>query len=504
MDPIIQAAWDGLLLVFSWPNILYPVAGTLLAMTFAAMPGLSGVTLMAMAIPFTFSWDPLPVMLLFGALVGGSTFMGSVTAILLNIPGTGPNAATLIDGHPLARKGEAKTAIACSALSSALGSTFGILVLIVLIPVMRQSILAFGPPEFLMLAIWGMTAIAAATRGSLIRGLAAAGLGLLISFIGLDPRTAELRFTFGSLYLHDGVSLIPLFLGIFAMAEMIDLLVRGKGTISGMTRVEELTGRVADGFRAVFNHFGLFLRSSVIGTVIGIIPGMGGTVAGFVAYGQAVQTAGKKRDNFGRGDIRGVLAPEAANDSKDGASLVPTLAFGVPGSEGTALLLAALTLHGIIPGKELMTGNLHLVFVLIWSLFLANWLTSLLGMAMVNRLSWFTVVPIRWLAPLIFIMAALGAYVYKGKMGDVLVALGFGVLGYNMKKYRWPRICLVIAMVLGPLFEGNLHITAQLHGMGRINFWTRPIAMIILILTLISLALPFRGARSRETRREPK
>jgi putative tricarboxylic transport membrane protein len=503
LESILQAAWEGWWLVFSWPNILYPIVGTFLVMIVAFLPGIGGTTLMALAIPFTFAWDPVPIMLLFGAFVGGATFMGSVTAILFNIPGTSASAATMLDGYPMARRGQAKTALGCSAMASALGSTFGVVVLILLIPVMRQALLAFGSPEFLMLAIWGLTTIAVVLRGSVMKGLIAAGLGFLLAFIGLDPRTAELRYTFGSLYLRDGLNLIPVFLGIFGLAEMIELTVSGRRTISGKTRLEELTGSVWEGVRSIFRHFGLFLRSSVIGTVVGMIPGVGGSVASFVAYGQAAQTV-KDRENFGRGDIRGVIAPEAAHDAKDGGSLIPTLAFGVPGNVRTAVLLAALTLHGLAPGKDLMTNHLSLVFVLIWSLFFSNWMTSIVGVAIVNPLARLTVLRTQLLVPAIFVLATLGAFLDRGRIEDVMVAFLFGFIGYYMKKYGWPRIPLVIALVLGPLFERNFHITVQLHQLGRINFWTRPIAMVLLGLTVISLAWPYvqawRAKRKGQTR----
>jgi TctA family transporter len=397
----------------------------------------------------------------------------------------------MMDGYPMTRQGQAKTAIGCAATSSALGSSFGVLVLILLIPLMRETILAFGAPEFLMLTIWGLATITAVARGSMIKGLAAAGIGFLISFIGFDPRTAELRYTFDSLYLRDSLGLVPVFLGIFAIAEMVDLSVRGRRTISGKIQVEELTGSLWKGVRSVFSHYGLFIRSSIIGTVIGMIPAVGGAVASFVAYGQAVQTAGRDRDRFGRGDIRGVIAPEAAHDAKDGASLVPTLAFGVPGSEGTALLLGALTLHGLAPGKELMTDQLDLVFVLIWSLFFSNWLTSILGVAVVNQLARLTVIRTQLLAPVIFALAAVGAYVYKGRIEDVAAASLFGLVGYYMKKHGWPRIPLVIALVLGTLFENNLHLTLRLHELGRINFWVRPITLALVLLTAVTVALPY-------------
>jgi len=485
-DGVLPAAWDGLQLVLAWPNILYPIAGTLLAMVFSFLPGLSGVTLMALAIPFTITWEPLPLLLVFGAFVGGATFMGSVSSILFNIPGRPSSAATLLDGYPLAQQGKARTALACAASASALGSTFGIVVLVLLIPVMRSALLKFGPAEFLMLAIWGLTSLAVLTRYSVLKGLVAAGLGLLFAFVGYDPRTAELRYTCGLFYLHDGISLVPAFLGLFALSEMLDLAASRRSTISGESRRGKLTGDLWEGLLAPFRHFGLFLRSSVIGTVIGILPGVGASVAGFVAYGHAAQSA-RDASRFGSGDLRGVLAPEAANDAKDGGALVPTLAFGIPGGSGTAMLLAALMLHGLTPGRAMMSQHLDLVFVLIWSLFLSNLLTSLVGLAVVNPLAQLTRIPVNSLVPVLLSLATLGAFIYRGNLNDVGLSYAFGLLGFLMKRYGWPRIPLVIGMVLGPLFETNFHITVQLESLGRIHLWTRPIFLTLLVLTAAGL-----------------
>jgi len=499
---VLDAAWQGLLLVFSWPYILYPVAGTLLAMVFAASPGLNSSTLMALAIPVTYAWDPLAVMLLFGAFVGGATFMGSVTAILFNIPGKVQNAVTLLDGYPMTERGLARTAIGCAATSSALGSTFGIVMLVALIPLMRQAALVLGPAEYLMLAVWGLTMLAALAGNSLLKGLAAAGLGLAMAMIGYDPRTAELRFTLGLPYLHDGLSLVPVFLGLFALAEVIALIASGRETLSGRLRAQALGGSAGDGVRAVFRNFGLFLRSSVIGTVIGALPGIGSSVAGFIAYGHASQTA-RDASGFGKGDVRGVLAPEAANDAKDGGALIPTLALGIPGGTGTAVLLGALTLHGLTPGREMLTDHLVLVFVLIWSLFLSNWITSLLGLALVEPMARLSTIRTTRLVPVILVLAVVGAFQYRGQFADVLCAGLFGLLGYLMKRQDWPRIPLVIALALAPLFETNLHLTLRLQELGRIDFWSRPLVLLLAALTLGNLLLPVFLKRLRALRAPP-
>lgn len=474
---VLHAAVAGLQLVFSWPNILYPIIGTLVAMCVAVLPGVSGATLLALAIPLTFSWEPLPIMLLFGALVGGATFMGSVSAILLNIPGTAPNAATLLDGHPMALRGQARTALACSATASALGSTLGVVALVASVPLVSRALPLVGPPEMLVLSTWGLLSVAVVIRGSMLKGLTMVCLGLMVSFVGLDTTTAVVRFTFGSLLLEEGLSLVPVFVGLFAIAEIIDLVASGRETVAGDAGQTEMGGSVRQGISAVLRNPKLLLRSSLIGTVVGLVPGLGGTVAGFVAYGDAARTVDDDSE-FGSGDIRGVLAPEAANDAKDGGSLLPALAFGIPASTGTALLLAALQVHGIRPGSELLTTQLELAFVLIWSLFLSNWLTSLVGLSAVRPLARLTLVPTARLAPAVLLLATLGALSFRGRMSDVFIAFAFGAIGFGMKRFEWPRIAFVIAFILGPLFELNLKLSLNLHALGRLNLWTHPSVVI--------------------------
>jgi putative tricarboxylic transport membrane protein len=452
---------------------------------------------MALAIPLTAHWDPLPVMLIYGAFLGGATFMGSVTAILFNIPGRPSNAATLLDGHPLARRGEAKTAIGCAAAASALGSTFGVIVLILLIPIMQQVILAFGPAELLILIIWGLTTIVALSRESMLKGLAIAGFGLMLSFVGFDPRTAEIRYTLGLIWLQDGIPLVPVFLGLYALAELFGLMRERRVTISGSRDATRLSGSLRKGIGAVFRYPGVFLRSSVIGTVIGMVPGVGGTVASFVAYGHAAQLAKRGEHEFGKGDIRGVLAPEAANDAKDGGALVPALAFGLPGGTGTAMLLAVLTVHGIEPGREMLSSNLVLLFVLIWSLFLTNWLTSLLGITLVGLYARLTTIRTELLIAPLIVIATVGGYLYRGQESDVVIAYVFAGLGYLMKVFDWPRIPMMIALVLGPLFERNLQLVLRLQELGRIEFFARPLVVAFLLLTATGLLVPlFRRNKS--------
>jgi len=493
---VTQAALNGLAIVFSWPYVLYPVVGTLLAMVFALLPGLSGAALMALAIPLTIQWDPIATMLLFGSFLGGATFMGSVTAILFNIPGRPSNAASLIDGYPMAQAGYARTALGCSAGASALGSTFGVVILVLAIPIMRRILLAFGPLELLLLVIWGLAAIAALSRDALLKGLIAASFGLLISFIGTDPHNAEPRFTLGIDSLEAGLSIVPIFLGLYALAELFSLMRQDRPSISRAS--EPLGGSIRQGLKAILLHPGLFFRSATIGTVIGMIPGVGGTVASFVAYGHAAQSA-RHNEEFGQGDIRGLLAPEAANDAKDGGALVPTLAFGIPGGTGTAMLLAALTLHGLEPGRELLGSQLTFAFVLIWSLFFSNWLTSILGLSVITPLSRLTHIRTDLLVPGLLLVATVGAFLFRGEIFDVALAYLFAGLGYWMKIRDWPRIPMMIALVLGPLFERNFLLVVQLYDVDRLDLWDRPMAVFISFLVLVAVGYPL--VRSLNERR---
>jgi TctA family transporter len=283
------------------------------------------------------------------------------------------------------------------------------------------------------------------------------------------------------------------------MAEMLELSASGRRTIAGRGHAE-LTGSVREGAMTVVRHPGLFLRSAFIGTCVGVIPGVGGTVASFLAYGQAVATS-PDRERFGKGDIRGVLAPEAAHDAKDGGALIPMLTFGIPGSDGTAVLLGVLLLHGLVPGRDLLTHQLALVFVLIWSLFLSNWLTSILGILLVSPLARLTTVRLERLAPIGLALAAAGAFVDQQRIGDVLVAVLFGLLGYYMKRHDWPRIALVVAFLLGSGIERNLHITTTLYQLDRLDLLGRPLLGLLAVLTLVNLALPsLRAARLSRAR----
>lgn len=493
-----SALFEGVTNLFSWPSILVPVVGTLIAMTASFLPGIGIASLSALLILWTIDWQPEAVLLLFGALTGGATFMGSITGILFNIPGNSSSAAVLLDGHSLSRNGFPRTAIAAAATASAVGSIFGVLVLIALMPIVREFILEFGPLERVLLGIWGLSTIAAIPNSSTLKSIAVTLIGLILAMIGTDPVTAASRWTFGSLELLGGMSVIAVLLGYFTFSELISW--QQDYVISDAQKYQAQNDTVLAGLRAVCTHRWLTLRSSVIGTLVGIIPGVGGTVAGFVAYGHAVQSAKGSKDNFGKGDIRGLIAPEASVDAKDGGSLLPAIAFGLPGSEAGIILVTVLAIHGMTPGTPMLSVDLGLTFTLIFALLLSNILTSVVGVALTPALSRLSYLPVHKIALPVFIASAVSIIHINGSIADLYVAIGLGILGFLLKHFNWPKVPLVIAFVLGNFFEANMEVTERLYSIGRLNFFERPAAMALATMITLSIIWMLRKKQKSSAR----
>jgi TctA family transporter len=479
-----EAMSAGLANVYSWPNILIPVAGTALAMVSSFLPGIGGSSVAALLILLTVTWDPISVLLLFGAVTGGATFMGSVTAILFNIPGNSSAAAAMLDGYPMTRKGLPRTAIACAATASALGSIVGVCVLIAMLPIVRPFLLEFGPLERLLLGIWGLSTIVAIPNSSALKAATVTVLGLVAASIGNDPTTALPRWNFGGFALYDGFDMIALLLGFFTITELLGW--RKDFKLSQPPDVNGPKDSVLTGILAVFRHYRLLLRSSVIGTVVGIIPGVGGTVAGFVSYGQAVQSAKDDRSQFGKGDIRGLIAPEAAVDAKDGGSLLPALAFGLPGSEAGVILVTVLAIHGLVPGTPMLTVDLSLTFTLIMALLLSNILTSVVGVLIAPSLARLTHMRVDRIALPVLVASFVTIMQLNGSLVDLYVVVGFGLFGYLLKHFDWPRVPFVIAFILGSFIERNVALTGRLVELDRLSIFDRPAAMIIVIMIIAS------------------
>lgn len=494
---LYEGAIPALLSILSWPGPLYLILGSLLGLLFGIIPGLGGPQVLALLLPVTLTMEPHQAIVILIGAMGAIPFGGSVSAILINTPGTGQSAATIFDGFPLAKNGKAGMAIGAAATASLLGSYFGALILTLILPFGRYFVLAFSYPEYFMMAIMGLSVIAVVSKGSLWKGLIGAGLGLLFASVGFDPITGQIRYAFGSNYLYDGIKLVPAMIGLFAISEAISLIYKRES----IAQNHQVVGYkdVFEGIVSVFKNMGTFFRGSIIGTLVGIIPGVGGSVANFVAYGHVAQTA-KDNSNFGKGDIRGVIAPESSNNAKDGGSLVPTLIFGIPGSVEMAILLGALILHGIQPGPRLMIDNPEIVLVLIFALVLSNTVVSVIGIGLAGPLSKLTLIPGTLLGPLILTIALIASYMTDESFGDMMITLFFGLLGFTMNRYNFSRVALVIALVLGEMLQQTLFQTIKVFGVA--GFFMRPLSLILFIVTVSLLISPYIKGRKSKSKRQ--
>lgn len=498
---MLDGIQEALATLLTWPNPLIPVLGTVLGLIVGTMPGLGPAAGIALIIPVTYGWEPEQAFLLLASMIGGTSFAGSITAILVNTPGESSNAATLLDGYPMAKKGQASTALAISAASSAMGAIFGLAVFVAILPFSRELILKFSYPETFMVAVVGLFVIALVSRGSLVKGLIAGGLGFMISFIGRDLVTGETRYTFDSLVLDDGVDYIAVLIGLFALSEGLALLMEpDKPADQRKLGAQAHWRQIREGVAFCVRSPRIIVQSSAIGTICGVIPGVGGSVSSFLSYAAAKQSA-KDPESFGTGDPRGVAASEAANDAKDGGALLPTVAFGLPGSATWAVVLGAFLVHGIAPGREMLTEHLDVVFLIISGLLISNVLTSLIGLGLSPVLAPIAKMPGVYVAPVIFVISLVGAYTIGLRRSDILVALIAGVVGFVLKKYGFGLVPIVLGLILGKLVEQSLGQTMLTMGLGSLV--TRPISLTILLLGLAAFVVPLlRGAV--RTRREPK
>lgn len=483
---------SGFLQAVSLEVLPYLMIGAFFGLIIGVIPGLSGHFAMAMAVTFLYSMEPgAGIAFLLGA---HSTVAqgGGLTAILFSTPGTGQNAATLLDGPPMRDKGRAGVAVGAAMASCFLGATFGAIALAALIPVMRDVVLFFGPPEIFVLAFLALTFVAILGKEDLTRSLIAALLGLLLAMIGVDNVTNAERFTFGSEHLADGLAMVPVILGLFAVAEMIDLWLRGGSLAQDAPKAlsgKETQRQIFHGILLAFKHWWLVLRCSAIGTVMGLIPGLGSAPAAFVAYGHAKQSS-KDKDTFGKGNVKGVIGAEAANDAVEGGALASTLAFGIPGSSSMAILLSGLFILGLETGPQMLNSNLDIVFIMIFTIIIGNFLGTIVGMFLVNPLSRSTSVRASFMVPVLLSIIVTGAYAAERSVFDIGIALFFGVVGYAMKVLNYSRAALLIGFVLGFAVEKNLYLALLLDGP---YFVLQPVPLVLSLITIAFLTINIIG-----------
>jgi TctA family transporter len=470
-------------------HFLFLCLGTLLGLVIGILPGLGGTAMLSLMLPFVFGKDPGPVLAMMVGLLAVNNTSDTFPAVLMGIPGSSSSQATIIDGFPLAKRGEAARALGAAFSASLIGGLFGAFVLTLAIQFARPLILSIGFGEQLMLIILALTMVGMLTGTSPLKGLAACGLGLLLGAVGAAPATGEYRLTFDTLYLQDGISVVIVGLAMFAVPEIVDIL-RRRVAISTTRKLGAGTLR---GFAETLRHVWLVLRCSAIGTMMGALPGLGGPVITWVAYGHVVQSA-KDRDLFGNGDIRGGIGPESANNSDNGGALIPALMFGIPSSGSMALFLGGLILLGVEPGIGMMERHLDLTFVIIWSLALANVLGTAMCLVLAKPISRITLVPFTMLAPFMIAIIYFAAYQVTRSWYDLIALFALGVLGVYMKRFGWSPPALLIGFVLSTRLDASVYQSVQVYGA---SFLERTGVQVLLVLIAVSIFLAVRLKPSR-------
>ena len=477
---MLDAAVEALGIVFSLDRILWILGGTCLGLFLGIVPGLGGMVGMAVLLPFVYGMDPYSgIALLIGMMAvvqTGDTF----PAVLVGIPGTVGGAATIMDGYPMARRGEAGRALGAAFSASMFGGLFGAFVLFALIPLARPLVLAIGSPELFMLSAFGLSLVAVLSRGAPLKGIVAGLLGVLLATVGLGPASTDIRFTFGSPYLMSGIDLVVIALAAFAIPEIISLATEGKT----ITKRASLSGGMRTGVLDTLRNKRLVLQNSALGTAMGILPGIGGSAVNWMAYGLSKQTT-RKDNRFGKGDVRGVIGPEAANNSTEGGQLIPTMFFGIPGGGTSAILLGGLVLLGIQPGPEMTEEkNLPILLTIVWTLALANVFGTLFSLMLARPVSLLTMVSSRLLAPFLFVVIVLASYQASMQWGDIVAVLVLGLVAMLMKHLDWPRVPLLIGFVLGPSAERYFTISTSRFGF---DWVTNPGVIAIGVLIVLSV-----------------
>jgi TctA family transporter len=486
MQPdMAHMAWHALTLLLAWPRIGILCLGVVIGLAIGVLPGLNGIVGIAMLIPFTYNMDPPTAMALLLGMAAVITSSDFITAVLFGVPGHVGAAATVIDGHAMAKNGEAGRAFGAGFASSLAGGLVGALVLGVSLPFLRPVLLAIGSPELLAFTLFGLSMVATLSGRAPLKGLTAAGLGLMLSMIGSRSESGTLRWTFDTLYLYDGLPLVPVTLGLFAMPELCELAVARK-RIAGMNAGEIAMSSQWQGVRDVARHWWLVLRCSVLGTGLGAIPGIGSSVIDWIAYGYA-QRSEKNPETFGTGDVRGVIAPESSNNAKEGGHLVPTIAFGVPAGASMAILLGAFLMKGLTPGPEMLTKHLDVTYTIVWSLTLAHVIGALICLSCSRWLAKVSTVRPEILLPIVLALVFVAAFEGSHDWGDLEVLFGFGIVGWLMKRLGWPRPPMVLGLVIGGIFERYLYISTSLYGAGWL---LRPVVVAILALVAWALFRP--------------
>ncbi len=490
---MVDAAVRAFGLMFDPWTMLMLFIGVILGLVLGIIPGIGGLAGTALLLPFTFSMEPVAAMALLLGL-GATTATGDpIPAVLFGVPGGAGSAATVLDGLPMARRGEASRALSASYMSSLMGGLFGAALMGLTIPMLRPIMLYIGSPELLAFSVLGISFVATLSGNAPLRGLAAAAFGIMVAMTGSDPQTGTLRYTFDTLYLWEGAPLTAIVLGLFALPELADLAI-SRTAIAGNLAKTDASGML-QGARDCFKHWWLVMRCSWLGASLGAIPGISGAVVDWLAYGHAARTEKGASQTFGKGDVRGVIASESANNAKEGGSLVPTVAFGVPGSAGMAILLGAFMIHGLVPGPDMLGKNLHVTYSMVWSIAMANIVGAGLCYLFSEQFAKLATLRYTLILPCVLGIIYIGAFQSSRNWGDLWTLLVFGLLGWTMKQLKWPRPPLILGLVLGDIIERYMFISIQRYG---ITWFARPIVVGIFAVALLGLLRPIQQDFKRE------
>jgi len=485
---MIESLIGGFEAAFTFTNLFFICCGIVLGIVFGVLPGLGSVTAIAIMVPITFYMSPVAAIAFLVGINKGGTSGGAIPAILINAPGTPEAAATARDGHPLARAGKPEKAMKMALYSSVFGDIFSDIMLILLAAPFAAIALKFGPPEFAAIILFSFTLIAALAGKSLVKGIAAAALGVFLSTIGLDPVDSTSRMTFDKVELFDGISLNALAIGTLALSSVLSQIFDARA--DGVHAAEPPSSEYAQDNklspREYWTEWRTLLRSACIGTGVGMLPGLGVSLAAFLGYG-AARRASKQPEKFGTGALEGIAATEASNSAVVGANLIPTIALGIPGNVAAALLIGAFMIHGVVPGPLMMVEHAELVYSIFACMLMANLLHLTIGRIGIRVWGLFVRVPKNIILPVVILFCIVGVYVPSNSLFDVGLMFAFGGLGYLMRKSGFSIVCLVIGFLLGPMFEMSMRQTMLMHKSDLSILVTSPISLVFLILTVFFL-----------------
>jgi putative tricarboxylic transport membrane protein len=498
---VFQSLLNGFAVALGPLNLLVAFLGVTLGTAIGMLPGIGPINGIAILIPISFAigLDPTAMLILFAGIYYGSQYGNSISTILLNVPGTASSVATTLDGHPMAKSGRAGPALAISAIASFVGGTLSVVGLMFLAPLLAQWAIRFGPAEYFVLIIFTFTMLSALTGKQFVKGLIATGFGLMLASIGIDEGTGVPRYTFGHLEFYDGLDFAVVTIGLFAISEVFLLIEQTRGAEQVATKL----GRVMITVKEFFTCFWVMIRSSISGFLIGVLPGAGATIASFMAY-TSEQRLVDRKGTFGTGDIRGVAAPEAANNAAVSGALIPMLTLGVPGSGTTAVILGALLALNLAPGPLFIQTNGDLFWALVASMYIGNVMLLVLNLPLVGLFIKVLLVP-RWiLVPAVAMISYAAIYAVSSSMTDLLLMTGFGVIGYLMRKMDFPTAPVILALVLGPMMEINLRRALSLSNGDWSTLYGSPLAVGLWVLVALSLIFPLlRVLRRARAANEP-